>query len=113
MAARRFFRPTASACPGASRRAAQFTMRKTMARSKTTSVIAPAADLDFRSTSSAQPTAVTSKEVSVMPRTRKEIAFIDQGVTDLQTLLAGLRPEVEPIVLPTQGRPVAHMAELL
>ncbi len=30
---------------------------------------------------------------------KREIAFIDPGVDDLQTLLAGIRPDVEPILL--------------
>src|SRR3954447_8358139 len=30
---------------------------------------------------------------------KREIAFIDRGVDDLATLLAGMRPDVEPILL--------------
>src|SRR6201987_6578005 len=30
---------------------------------------------------------------------KREIAFIDRGVDDLDTLLAGIRPDVEPILL--------------
>jgi hypothetical protein len=30
---------------------------------------------------------------------KREIAFIDPGVDDLQTLLQGIRPDVEPILL--------------
>src|SRR5947208_3496975 len=30
---------------------------------------------------------------------KREIAFIDRGVDDLETLLAGIRPDVEPILL--------------
>src|SRR3954453_11407920 len=30
---------------------------------------------------------------------KREIAFIDRGVDDLATLLAGIRPDVEPILL--------------
>src|SRR5919198_2055022 len=37
---------------------------------------------------------------SMTTATRKrEIAFIDRGVDDLATLLAGIRPDVEPILL--------------
>src|SRR5437016_4686820 len=31
--------------------------------------------------------------------TKREIVFIDRGVDDLDTLLAGIRPDVEPILL--------------
>jgi hypothetical protein len=30
---------------------------------------------------------------------KREIAFIDRNVDDLGTLLAGMRPEVEPVLL--------------
>jgi hypothetical protein len=32
------------------------------------------------------------------PALKPEIAFIDRGVDDIETLLAGMRPEVEPIL---------------
>src|ERR1700739_2043309 len=39
-------------------------------------------------------------ETSSMTTTpKREIAFIDRGVDDLATLLAGIRPDVEPILL--------------
>ena len=42
-----------------------------------------------------------------------EILFVDSRVADIATLLAGVRPEVEPILL-SQGRPAARqMAEAL
>ena len=34
-----------------------------------------------------------------MPAIMTEIAFIDPAVSDVHVLLAGLRPEVEPILL--------------
>ena len=34
-----------------------------------------------------------------MAAPKKEVAFIDPGISDLETFLAGLRPEVEAIVL--------------
>src|ERR1700752_5209849 len=41
-----------------------------------------------------------SLESSSMSRTyKREIAFIDPGVDDLQTLLNDMRPDVEPILL--------------
>src|SRR5882757_11224188 len=41
-----------------------------------------------------------SAEAHSMTATQKrEIAFIDRGVDDLATLLAGIRPDVEPILL--------------
>ena len=36
--------------------------------------------------------------------TAKEIAFIDRAVTDLDSFLAGLRSEVEPVVLAPGAR---------
>ena len=36
---------------------------------------------------------------SAVPQSKSEIAFIDRGIDDLATLLAGMRPEVEPILL--------------
>src|SRR5262249_35464038 len=33
------------------------------------------------------------------PTAKREIAFIDRNVDDLQTLLAGIRPDVEAILL--------------
>jgi hypothetical protein len=39
-------------------------------------------------------------EISSMTATpKREIAFIDRGVDDLETLLKGIRPDVEPILL--------------
>jgi hypothetical protein len=39
----------------------------------------------------------TAKFITATPK--REIAFIDRGVDDLATLLASLRPDVEPILL--------------
>ena len=41
---------------------------------------------------------------------RSEIAFIDPGVSDIPTLLAGMRPEVEPILLDTNSPALAQIA---
>jgi hypothetical protein len=46
-----------------------------------------------------------------VPTGIKEIAFIDGAVADLDTLLAGLRPEVEPVLLDAL-RPI-QMANVL
>jgi Ca2+-binding RTX toxin-like protein len=43
----------------------------------------------------------------------REIAFIDRGVTDLDTFLAGLRPEVESVVLTDHERALPQMARAL
>src|SRR5215213_9472159 len=43
----------------------------------------------------------------------QEIAFVDPGVSDLATLLRGLRGEVRAIVLDPVGNPVRQMAEAL
>ena len=40
----------------------------------------------------------------------KEIAFIDRAVSDLESLLAGLRPDVEPVVLSTSELAPAQIA---
>jgi hypothetical protein len=40
----------------------------------------------------------------------REIVFIDSTVSDLNILLAGLRPGVEAVVLPQAQRPAAAMA---
>ena len=42
-----------------------------------------------------------------------EIAFIDPAVTDFETLLSGLRPDVEAIVLSRTEPAVAQMARAL
>src|ERR1700719_2666529 len=51
------------------------------------------------------------EKVSEMTRTReiapREILFVDPGVSDIETLLGHLRPEVEAILL-DPGRPAAH-----
>jgi hypothetical protein len=48
---------------------------------------------------------------SMMTTTRKrEIAFIDRGVDDLATLLAGIRPDVEPILLSNDESAPRQMA---
>ena len=41
---------------------------------------------------------------------RSEIAFIDPGVSDIPTLLAGMRPEVEPILLDKNSPALAQIA---
>ena len=46
-------------------------------------------------------------------RHRTEILFIDPGVDDIATLLAGVRPEVEPIVLAPDRPAASQMAEVL
>ena len=43
----------------------------------------------------------------------REIVFIDQNVFDLHSLLAGLRPDVEPIVLTASARATAQIATAL
>ena len=43
----------------------------------------------------------------------REIAFIDPAVTDFETLLAGLRPDVEPVVLSRDEPALAQMARML
>jgi hypothetical protein len=45
--------------------------------------------------------------------TSREIVFIDQNVSDLHSLLAGLRPDVEPIVLTGSERATAQIAMAL
>jgi len=71
-------------------------------RSKTASIQkhtletnAHAAVPEFQVETSSMTTATTRK---------REIAFIDRGVDDLETLLAGIRPDVEPI-LPANDEP--------
>ncbi|MEK1932330.1 MAG: DUF4347 domain-containing protein, partial [Pararhizobium sp.] len=43
----------------------------------------------------------------------REIAFIDPAVTDFETLLAGLRPDVEPVVLLSDEPAMTQMARIL
>ncbi|MBB5534796.1 DUF4082 domain-containing protein [Rhizobium giardinii] len=43
----------------------------------------------------------------------REIAFIDPAVTDFETLVAGLRPDVEPVVLSRDEPALAQMARML
>ena len=43
----------------------------------------------------------------------REIAFIDPSVTDFETLLAGLRPEIEPVVLLPDEPAMTQMARML
>ena len=43
----------------------------------------------------------------------REIVFVDQNVSDLSFLLAGLRPDVEPIVLTASERATAQIATAL
>ena len=65
-------------------------------RSKT----APIQNNDLDRDAHAAPTfrvTVESSSMTVTPK--REIAFIDRGVDDLATLLAGIRPDVEPILL--------------
>src|SRR5262249_18705297 len=45
--------------------------------------------------------------------TLREIAFIDRNVDDLETLLAGLRPELEPILLSDDEPALRQMARLV
>ena len=45
--------------------------------------------------------------------TSREIVFVDQNVSDLHSLLAGLRPDVEPIVLTASERATAQIATAL
>src|SRR5438270_865118 len=42
----------------------------------------------------------------------REIAFIDRNVDDLETLLAGLRPELDPILL-SDGEPAPRQMSRL
>ncbi|MGB6395702.1 MAG: DUF4347 domain-containing protein, partial [Bradyrhizobium sp.] len=42
--------------------------------------------------------------------TRHEVAFIDPSISDLETFLAGLRPDVEAIVLDPGAPAPAQMA---
>ena len=50
---------------------------------------------------------------SVPAAAAKEIAFIDRGVTDLDTLLTGMRPEVESVVLTDREGALRQMARAL
>ena len=43
----------------------------------------------------------------------REIVFVDQNVSDLHSLLAGLRPDVEPIVLTASERATTQIATAL
>src|SRR5215831_19888517 len=45
--------------------------------------------------------------------TLREIAFIDRNVDDLETLLAGLRPELEPILLSDDEPALRQMSRLV
>jgi len=45
--------------------------------------------------------------------TVREIAFIDRGITDLDSFLAGLRPDVEPILLAPGESAPAQIAKAL
>jgi hypothetical protein len=52
-----------------------------------------------------------SVEISFMSATNKrEIAFIDPGVDDVETLLNGIRPNVEPILLSSDEPAPRQMA---
>jgi hypothetical protein len=48
---------------------------------------------------------------SAVPQSKSEIAFIDRGIDDLATLLAGMRPEVEPILLSDDEPAPRQMAQ--
>ena len=50
---------------------------------------------------------------SMTPTQKREIAFIDRGVDDLATLLAGIRPDVEPILLNNHEPAPRQMARAL
>lgn len=53
-----------------------------------------------RASATACPRLLGGKELGPASTTAKsEIAFIDPGIDDLQTLLKGIRPDVEPILL--------------
>ena len=43
----------------------------------------------------------------------REVAFIDPGISDLPSLLSGLRPDIDAIVLPEAGDAVAEIATRL
>ena len=43
----------------------------------------------------------------------KEIAFIDRGIADIDSFLAGLRPDIEPIVLSSSQSAPAQIAKAL
>lgn len=43
----------------------------------------------------------------------KEIVFIDRAITDLDSFLAGLRPDVEPIILDSHQSAPAQIAKAL
>ena len=63
----------------------------------------------------ASPTAQFSKSVERRPscasgRAKSEIVFIDTGVDDIATLVVGLRPEVEPILLSLDQPAMRQMA---
>src|ERR1700738_638272 len=45
--------------------------------------------------------------------TLREIAFVDPNVDDLETLLAGLRPELEPILLSDDEPALRHISPLV
>ncbi|MBB4192043.1 Ca2+-binding RTX toxin-like protein [Rhizobium aethiopicum] len=48
-----------------------------------------------------------------VPRAPREIAFVDQGINDLEAFLGGLRPEVEAIVLSDSEPAIRQMAHHL
>jgi hypothetical protein len=54
-----------------------------------------------------------SKLASQVSLTKSEIAFVDPGVSDLDTLLKHLRPEVDAIVLDRVRSAPAQMADVL
>src|SRR5262245_44462661 len=60
---------------------------------------------------------VGRKDVSNLIRDRsatlREIAFIDRNVNDLETLLAGLRPELDPILLSDDEPALCQIARLV
>ena len=60
---------------------------------------------------------VGRKDVSNLKRdhaaTLREIAFIDRNVDDLETLLAGLRPELDPILLSDDEPALCQIARLV
>src|SRR6266487_437336 len=51
-----------------------------------------------------------SQEGAAMPR---EIAFVDRNVDDLPTFLAGLRPELDPILLSDDEPALCQIARLV
>jgi hypothetical protein len=60
---------------------------------------------------------VGRKDISNLIRdhaaTLREIAFIDRNVDNLETLLAGLRPELDPVVLSDDEPALLQMSRLV